>query len=593
MSKNPLTMSSKKNDLEESVPLILSQTRDSQQNRYKPVPNQQRQRYDSNFPSYSSDNDVDVQRTKIGPQRTSRKAQKLKLLPEESFTSRSKTSKDNNNDRNDEDEDDDEVLVETSDDFEDSEEEDSDIDFDNKQKSRASSIGIEINNSNNDNDNDDDDGYAKNKSVVLNINVNESLSNDNNNTTVDSSPTNVTPHKTEISKKTTTSNTAETAKSSLPYLSSAFMEKESQSSTILTPTIKRGTTDNPNSNKTKMKVRKENKGYVYSQVNKITDKPARRDAKRLGKAQRHLLPRCTAYCTASSYNMRGLIKWLRDSHKVYHTKPKLFDECLYTPFSYTDWRRDKRFEHEDIIRLDKEGGEINVSDKRPDLFIFEYGVVVLWGFTEREEKSLLNDIERFEKEKLAQEDIQVEEFNYYITTSYQPRIYNDFITLRDGSNYMTKLSISHAIAQSVKISLFEELVDNTIEDTQDIPQEIASTGKVSMNKEEIMKSIGELFILRININLHGSVMDSPEIMWSEPQLEPIYQATRGYLEINQRVALLNQRLEVISDLLQMLKEQLGHSHEEYLEFIVIILVGVEVFVSLVNIAVDIFANRHG
>ncbi|KQC45844.1 Cytoplasmic protein required for sporulation [Saccharomyces cerevisiae] len=206
-------------------------------------------------------------------------------------------------------------------------------------------------------------------------------------------------------------------------------------------------------------------------------------------------------------------------------------------------------------------------DKHPDLFIFEYGVVVMWGFTEREEKAFLNDIEKFEKEKLAEEDIQVEEFNYYVTKSYQPRIYNDFITLRDGSNYMVKLSISHAIAQSVKISLFEELVDNTIEDTQDIPQEIAYSGKVSMSKEDIMKSIGELFILRININLHGSVLDSPEIMWSEPQLEPIYQATRGYLEINQRVSLLNQRLEVISDLLQMLKEQLGHSHEEYLNLL--------------------------
>lgn len=330
---------------------------------------------------------------------------------------------------------------------------------------------------------------------------------------------------------------------------------------------------------------------VYSQVNMITDKPARRDAEKLGKNQRHLLPRVTAYCTASLYQMKELIRWLKDCRRVNHTHPKLFDECLYTPFIYTDWRGDKRFQHEDVIRLDDEGGEISTSDKQPDLFIFEYGVIVMWGFTEREEKAFLRDIERFEKEKLAEEDVQVEEFNYYITQSYQPRIYNDFITLRDGSNYMIKLSISHAIAQSVKISLFEELVDNTIEDTQEIPQEIASSGKVSMSKEEIMKSIGELFILRININLHGSVLDSPEIMWSEPRLEPIYQATRGYLEINQRVALLNQRLEVISDLLQMLKEQLGHSHEEYLEFIVILLVGVEVLISVINIFVDMLATK--
>ena len=39
----------------------------------------------------------------------------------------------------------------------------------------------------------------------------------------------------------------------------------------------------------------------------------------------------------------------------------------------------------------------------------------------------------------------------------------------------------------------------------------------------------------------------------------------------------------------MLKEQLGHSHEENLEFIVVVLVGVEVLVSVINIIIDIMA----
>jgi len=37
----------------------------------------------------------------------------------------------------------------------------------------------------------------------------------------------------------------------------------------------------------------------------------------------------------------------------------------------------------------------------------------------------------------------------------------------------------------------------------------------------------------------------------EPHLEPVYQAARSYLEINQRVALLNQRLDVIGDLVSI------------------------------------------
>ncbi|CAN3359994.1 sporulation protein Rmd1p [Diutina catenulata] len=327
---------------------------------------------------------------------------------------------------------------------------------------------------------------------------------------------------------------------------------------------------------------------VYSQVKRITNTSARKDAMTLGKAHRDMLPRVTAYCTSGSYKMKDLFRWLKDRKRIHNTSPRLFDECLYSPFTYKDWRGSQQ-ENEDshkIIRLADDGGEIDIG-KKNDVFIFEYGVVVMWGYTMREEAAFLDDLARFECEKLAEEDCQVEEFNYYITKSYQPRIYNDFITLRDDNNYMLKLSISHALAQSVKISLFEELVDNTIEDTQDIPQQIAHTGKVEMSREEIMKSIGELFILRININLHGSVLDSPELMWAEPHLEPIYQAARGYLEINQRVELLNQRLEVISDLLSMLKEQLGHSHEENLEFIVVVLVGIMVVVSIINIVIDV------
>ncbi|KAM3122834.1 hypothetical protein ACQ2H7_003936 [Candidozyma auris] len=327
-------------------------------------------------------------------------------------------------------------------------------------------------------------------------------------------------------------------------------------------------------------------GGVYSQVTRITDKPARKDAEILGKSHRDLLPRVTAYCTAGSYKMKDLLRWLKDKKRIHNTMPKLFDECLYTPFTYKDWRNDSDDGGKTLIRLADDGGEIEFG-KQNDIFIFEYGVVIMWCYTRKEEMAFLEDLARFESEKLSSEDVQVEEFNYYITTSYQPRIYNDFITLRDDANYMLKLSISHALAQSVKISLFEELVDNTIEDTQDIPQQIAHTGKVEMTRDEIMKSIGELFILRININLHGSVLDSPELMWAEPHLEPIYQATRGYLEINQRVELLEQRLEVISDLLQMLKEQLGHSQEENLEFVVIVLVCIEVLVKFIRQHIEI------
>lgn len=99
-------------------------------------------------------------------------------------------------------------------------------------------------------------------------------------------------------------------------------------------------------------------GGVYSQVTRITDKPARKDAEILGKLHRDLLPRVTAYCTAGSYKMKDLLRWLKDKKRIHNTMPKLFDECLYTPFTYKDWRNDSDDGGKTLIRLADDGGEI-------------------------------------------------------------------------------------------------------------------------------------------------------------------------------------------------------------------------------------------
>ncbi|CAK7263396.1 sporulation protein rmd1 [Sporothrix epigloea] len=234
--------------------------------------------------------------------------------------------------------------------------------------------------------------------------------------------------------------------------------------------------------------------------------------------------------------------------------------------------------------------DFDIHVHTPELFLFDYGVVVIWGMTEVQEQRFLKELARFELEKLAPDDMEAEFFNFYYTREYQARIYNDFIALRDKNNYMTKLAISHALAQSVKTSLFEELIASTVETCKDIPAQIANTGTIALSRTEINMQIGELFILRINIHLNGSVLDTPELFWVEPQLEPVYQAVRSYLEMDQRVGLLTQRLDVIADLLAVLKEQLSHGHGEKLEWIVIVLIAAEILVAAINIVVDLYAG---
>ncbi|KAG8686112.1 hypothetical protein FRC08_012741, partial [Ceratobasidium sp. 394] len=186
------------------------------------------------------------------------------------------------------------------------------------------------------------------------------------------------------------------------------------------------------------------------------------------------------------------------------------------------------------------------------------------------------------------DDVEKEDLNYYYAN--YSRIYNDVITLRRGSSYMTKLSLSHALAQSVKISLFEELIASTIERTKDIPEALSEAGKIGMPHGEIMRQIGQLFLLRMNINLVGNVLDAPELFWDFPDLKPMYEAARSYLELPQRIDLLNARVEVLQDMLKLLKESVTSRHGERLEQIVIVLIGIEILLGVITIVVDLFST---
>ncbi|KAG0011535.1 hypothetical protein BGZ80_000609, partial [Entomortierella chlamydospora] len=283
---------------------------------------------------------------------------------------------------------------------------------------------------------------------------------------------------------------------------------------------------------------------------------------------------------------------------TYNQIGQLSSGTIYTPFSYKTTSKPPTTA--DLLGIDDPATngprlleQQQIKESIPELFFFDYGVTVIWGMSEQDSARLLQEISRFEEEKLDEEDVETEEFSYHYNSEYQPRIYNDVITLKSASNYMVKLTIAHAIAQSVKMTLFEGLIENTINATKNIPQTMAETGKVPMSRTAITKKIGQLFIMRINVNLVSNILDTPEIFWSEPSFQPLYSAIRGYLEISQRVELLNQRTSVISDLLDMLKEHLNSSHGEQLEWIVIILIFFEIVIGVITICLDAISYSRG
>ena len=194
---------------------------------------------------------------------------------------------------------------------------------------------------------------------------------------------------------------------------------------------------------------------------------------------------------------------------------------------------------------------LSQAEKRhAEIFIFHYGVIVFWNFSETQEKNILGDI-TFAEEKgllirpLDEQDIETEEFHFeYDKDTERPRIFNDVLTLRSG-DHIIKLTLSYAIAQSSKLSRFEARISPILTSVSKLLKRLALYGTLGNKREQLLKKSGKLFKLRVDVNLSSSVLDTPDFFWSiEPSLHPLYMAMREYLEIDKRVQVVNDRCKV-------------------------------------------------
>lgn len=217
---------------------------------------------------------------------------------------------------------------------------------------------------------------------------------------------------------------------------------------------------------------------------------------------------------------------------------------------------------------------IQVCLDEGEVFLFDYGVVVFWGTPENTKQSLLGKISPFIEGAKAIPDFEQYTFSEEVD---QIKMHADTISFAN-TDMLERLAISHALAQSVKLAEFERVAQGVIHEHEYIPDSLVKTGKVPMTRKAIAKSRGRLFGTRGDILLNFSLLDTPQFFWDYPEVEPLYSMVSRYLDVVSRINVLNRKLETIHELLDMLANEQNHKHSSTLEWIIIILIALEIVI---------------
>lgn len=235
-------------------------------------------------------------------------------------------------------------------------------------------------------------------------------------------------------------------------------------------------------------------------------------------------------------------------------------------------------------RISKDAVIVSLGDKKTqrEIICFSYGAIVFWGLTKEEEELYLKEINlRTPSAKLYPAR---EEDHFHFEYGKKFGILEDVIIL-PSKEFDIKLAVSHGIAQSIKLSVFEQKIQRKVQDAKLLPETLQKKGKISLSRKKTLKQMGDIFVEKNNVNLHTDILDTPDYFWAHPEREEFYQKIISYLDLKQRVDVLNRRMNVLNDLYEMLNTQLNHSHSSKLEWTIIILIVIEVVLAILR---DIF-----
>lgn len=282
-----------------------------------------------------------------------------------------------------------------------------------------------------------------------------------------------------------------------------------------------------------------------------------------------------ALCTAEAYNFPKMLTHLQQSNS-----PLGLRICPTIS--------------EDVIHLQSTPagpGDGDSSNLATNVFVFKNGSFVTWAPPDPGSflLTLREQLRPFEINPTTA--VETEQMEVRLAGPGEPVGVVSGETLVVGDCVRTMVAFSNGLADSVKLAVLEGLMETYIEQVRDIPAMLESRGggRLPLTRAQVLSLTGQLLRVRALLNLHSSLLDPPELYWSEPELEPVYLRITRFLDIRQRVSVLNKMLDYANELAHVLRSHLSEQHGLKLEWGIIALIAVEVAFETVHWIERIFA----
>ncbi len=215
------------------------------------------------------------------------------------------------------------------------------------------------------------------------------------------------------------------------------------------------------------------------------------------------------------------------------------------------------------------------------LYVFKYGIVSYFGLSEATVAHFFAELKPFciewRRSELT-EEMKIE----WVPSEQASKVTNSKILLPESHVEGIRLALLH-LSQSVALDYFEGLSDQIMKETRIHTSHLEHHGKLDLGGKRLKKYIARVLNINNQISENLYIFDSPEVAWDDEYLDKLDKSLKQIFDLKERYRTIKEQGYIIKENLSLFKDIMDHRESSRLEWIIIILILVEV--------VDLFIMR--